>query len=216
MGSGNSSFTPEQVCEISQAIKAEYESCKSKGLSQAEEQEKLVKKYEAVTQKLLVPVAQPKAVVANSRRLSRGYSKDEHSQPKTTRGRRRSFDNKPTAQSPNKKKDTSKEMQQSISAPSLEAKVLEEPPAQGYLACSSLFSFLRPFSGYMGFRQWTAILSDLQYGLCYSTKTRNSYQIFCNLHHLSPPSLPHFLSSPSRHFLSLSMLPISRKCNNLH
>jgi hypothetical protein len=131
MGAGNSSFTTEQVCEISQAMKAEYENCKAKGLSQTEEKEKLVKKYEAVTQKLLVP--QPKAVVANSRRLSRGFSKDELNQPKPSRGRRRSFDNKPAAHSPSKKKDTQgKEMQQSISAPSLEAKVLEEPPAQGH------------------------------------------------------------------------------------
>ena len=81
MGAGNSSFTTEQVCEISQAMKAEYENCKAKGLSQTEEKEKLVKKYEAVTQKLLVP--QPKAVVANSRRLSRGFSKDELNQTKT-------------------------------------------------------------------------------------------------------------------------------------
>lgn len=138
MGAGNSSFTTEQVCEISQAMKAEYERCQSQGLNSIEEKEKLVKQYETVTQKLLL-TPQPKAVVANSRRLSRGYSKDEQScQPKASRGRRRSFDNKPTTQSPNKKKDMGaaggKEMQQSTSAPSLEAKVLEELPSQGMIS----------------------------------------------------------------------------------
>jgi hypothetical protein len=133
MGAGNSSFTPDQVREISQGMKAEYENCKTKGLTAEAEQENLLKKYEALT-KPLIPahvanVAQPKVVVANSRRLSRGISKDEHGvQPKSSRSRRRSFDNKPTANSPNKK---SKDMQQSSSSPSLEAKVLEEAPPQG-------------------------------------------------------------------------------------
>lgn len=128
MGAGNSSFTPEQVKEISKGMKAEYEICKTKNLSPEQEKEYMLKKYEALTSSSKPTTeAQPKAVVANSRRLSRGYSKDEHGiQPaKGTRGRRRSFDNKP---SPNKK---SKDMQQSSSSPSLEAKVLEEPPPQG-------------------------------------------------------------------------------------
>jgi hypothetical protein len=137
MGAGNShSFTPDQVREISQGMKAEYENCKSKGLTGAAEQENLLKKYEILTKQLapVVAASQPKAVVANSRRLTRGFSKDEHGiQPKSSRGRRRSFDNKPTA-SPNKK---TKDMQQSISTPSLEAKVSEEVPAQGTPVSSS-------------------------------------------------------------------------------
>lgn len=125
MGAGNSSFTPEQVREISKGMKAEYEACKSKGLSSTEEKDYMLKKYEALTK--TTNESQAKVVVANARRLTRGFSKDEHGiqQGKTTRGRRRSFDNKP---SPTKK---SKDMQQSTSTPSLEAKVLEEPPPQG-------------------------------------------------------------------------------------
>lgn len=83
-------------------------------------------------------LAQPKAVVANARRLSRGYSKDEHGiQPKNTRTRRRSFDNKPVPNNSKKNKD----MTQSNSVPSLEAKVLEEPPQQGLFHSLSLCLF---------------------------------------------------------------------------
>lgn len=157
MGSGNSSFTSEQTREITQLMKVEYELCQKKGLNIKEEQDYLLLKYQTILQQLNIsnnnnvnvnvnlnvnsisngnnsPIninntAQPKVVVANSRRLSRGYSKDEHGlQPKSSRSRRRSFDNKPTSTTPKKGKD----MQSSASTPSLEAKVLEEPPAQGY------------------------------------------------------------------------------------
>ena len=154
MGAGNSSFTIEQTREITQQMKIEYENCQKKGLTLEEEQQYLQTKYSQLVNStnsnfnsasspssginILSPssLAQPKAVVANSRRLSRGYSKDEHGiQPKNVRTRRRSFDNKPT---PNVSPKKGKEMQESISTPSLEAKVLEEPPAQGNI--QSIFS----------------------------------------------------------------------------
>lgn len=133
MGSGNSQFTSEQAKEISQAIKTEYDLCRKKGLQGTEEQERLLQKYRAVTQQLstgtgiTLEISQSKAVISNSKRLNRGYSKDEAGiQVKNTRTRRRSFDNKPVANTSKKTKD----MTQSSSIPSLEAKVLEEPPQQ--------------------------------------------------------------------------------------
>lgn len=136
MGAGNSNLTSLQGSELARVMKEEYNKCIAAGMSEEQQQAVLVKKYEEalkdVTYKPL------KIVTANSRRLNRGVSKDEHGITKHTKGRRRSFEKPraPSSSTPTKRKSfdktdkkESKEMVESQSLPTLEATtVIEEPP----------------------------------------------------------------------------------------